>query len=109
MDEADLREKLERVCETKNVLLRDLYHKPELDPNELYNTLMEYKAMVEPYVADTSAYLWEAVQQGKEILLEGQLGSLKDPDHGIYPMVTSSSTLAAYGAVGAGLPPSEIK
>ena len=109
MDEADLREKLERVCETKNVLLRDLYHKPELDPGELYNTLMEYKAMVEPYVADTSAYLWEAVQQGKEILLEGQLGSLKDPDHGIYPMVTSSSTLAAYGAVGAGLPPYEIK
>ncbi len=109
MDEADLREKLERVCETKNVLLRDLYHKPELDPNELYNTLMEYKAMVEPYVADTSAYLWDAVQQGKEILLEGQLGSLKDPDHGIYPMVTSSSTLAAYGAVGAGLPPYEIK
>ena len=109
MDEADLREKLERVCETKNVLLRDLYHKPELDPGELYNTLMEYKAMVEPYVADTSAYLWEAVQQGKEILLEGQLGSMKDPDHGIYPMVTSSSTLAAYGAVGAGLPPYEIK
>ena len=109
MDEADLREKLERVCETKNVLLRDLYHKPELDPGELYNTLMEYKAMVEPYVADTSAYLWDAVQQGKEILLEGQLGSLKDPDHGIYPMVTSSSTLAAYGAVGAGLPPYEIK
>ena len=109
MDEADLREKLERVCETKNVLLRGLYHKPELDPGELYNTLMEYKAMVEPYVADTSAYLWEAVQQGKEILLEGQLGSLKDPDHGIYPMVTSSSTLAAYGAVGAGLPPYEIK
>ncbi len=109
MDEADLREKLERVCETKNVLLRDLYHKPELDPGELYNTLMEYKAMVEPYVSDTSAYLWEAVQQGKEILLEGQLGSLKDPEHGIYPMVTSSSTLAAYGAVGAGLPPYEIK
>ncbi len=109
MDEADLREKLERVCETKNVLLRDLYHKPELDPGELYNTLIEYKAMVEPYVADTSAYLWDAVQQGKEILLEGQLGSLKDPDHGIYPMVTSSSTLAAYGAVGAGLPPYEIK
>ncbi len=109
MDEADLREKLERVSETKNVLLRDLYHKPELDPGELYNTLIEYKAMVEPYVADTSAYLWDAVQQGKEILLEGQLGSLKDPDHGIYPMVTSSSTLAAYGAVGAGLPPYEIK
>ena len=51
-----------------------------------------------------SAFLWNAIKEGKEILLEGQLGSLKDPDHGIYPMVTSSSTLAAYGAIGAGFP-----
>ena len=65
--------------------------------------------MVEPYVCDTSAYLYEAIKEGKKILLEGQLGSLKDPDHGIYPMVTSSSTLAAYGAIGAGIPPYEIK
>jgi len=65
--------------------------------------------MVEPYVCDVSLYLWNALKEGKEVLLEGQLGSLKDPDHGIYPMVTSSSTLAGYGAVGAGLPPYEIK
>ena len=65
--------------------------------------------MVKPYVCDVSAYLYEAIREGKNILLEGQLGSLKDPDHGIYPMVTSSSTLAAYGAVGAGIPPYEIK
>ena len=65
--------------------------------------------MVAPFVCDTSAYLWNAIKEGKEILLEGQLGSLKDPDHGIYPMVTSSSTLAAYGAIGAGIPPYEIK
>ena len=71
--------------------------------------LMEYKKMVEPYVCDVSLYLWNALKEGKEVLLEGQLGSLKDPDHGIYPMVTSSSTLAGYGAVGAGLPPYEIK
>lgn len=64
---------------------------------------------MEPYVCDVSAYLYEAVKEGKNILLEGQLGSLKDPDHGIYPMVTSSSTLAAYGAIGAGIPPYEIK
>lgn len=65
--------------------------------------------MVEPYVCDVSAFLYQALQDGKRILLEGQLGSLKDPDHGIYPMVTSSSTLAAYGAIGAGVPPYEIK
>ena len=104
-----LKEKAERICETKNVLLEHLYHKPLLKPEELLKELEEYRQMIEPYVCDTSAYLWEAVQAGKNILLEGQLGSLKDPDHGIYPMVTSSSTLAAYGAIGAGIPPYEIK
>lgn len=108
-DEAYLKDKLVRVCETKNVLLEHLYHKPLLDPEELFNEMMEYKKMVEPYVCDVSLYLWNALKEGKEILLEGQLGSLKDPDHGIYPMVTSSSTLAAYGAIGAGVPPYEIK
>ena len=108
-DEEALKEKLSRVCEIKNVLLEHLYHKPLLDPRELFEELMKYREMVKPYVCDVSAFLWNAVKEGKEILLEGQLGSLKDPDHGIYPMVTSSSTLAAYGAIGAGLPPYEIK
>ena len=108
-DEEALREKVERVCEMKNVLLEHLYHKPLLDANELYETLLEYRDMVKPYVADVSTFLNKAIQEGKELLLEGQLGTLKDPDHGIYPMVTSSSTLAAYGAVGAGIPPYEIK
>ncbi|MBQ9375172.1 MAG: adenylosuccinate synthase [Ruminococcus sp.] len=108
-DEENLKKKLERVLETKNILLEHLYHKPALKVDELFDTLMEYKKMVEPYVCDVSLYLWNAIKEGKNILLEGQLGSLKDPDHGIYPMVTSSSTLAAYGAIGAGLPPYEIK
>ena len=108
-DEEALREKVERVCEMKNVLLEHLYHKPLLDANELYETLLEYRDMVKPYVGDVSAFLNKAIEEGKELLLEGQLGTLKDPDHGIYPMVTSSSTLAAYGAVGAGIPPYEIK
>ncbi|MDO5124935.1 MAG: adenylosuccinate synthase [Ruminococcus sp.] len=108
-DEDNLRKKLERVIETKNILLTHLYHKPALDVDEIFNTLMEYRKMVEPYVCDVSLYLWNAMKEGKNILLEGQLGSLKDPDHGIYPMVTSSSTLAAYGAIGAGIPPYEIK
>ena len=108
-DEEGLRDKLESVCATKNVLLEHLYHKPLLDVDELYNTMMEYKEMIAPYVCDTSRFLDEALKEGKNILLEGQLGTLKDPDHGIYPMVTSSSTLAAYGAVGAGIPPYEIR
>ena len=108
-DEAALKEKVARICETKNVLLEHLYHKPLLNPEALMEELRGYKEKVEPYVCDTSAYLWEAVKAGKNILLEGQLGSLKDPDHGIYPMVTSSSTLAAYGAIGAGIAPYEIQ
>ena len=141
-DEEALKEKVVRICETKNVTLEHLYHKPLLKPEDIMNELMEYKKMVEPYVCDVSLYLiiltlmkgdervqtveectdsallhqgwqrqkdWNALKEGKQILLEGQLGTLKDPDHGIYPMVTSSSTLAAYGAIGAGLPPYEIK
>ncbi len=108
-DEVSLREKVGNICEKKNVMLEYLYHKPLLDPEELMDTLREYKEMVAPYVCDVSAYLDQAIREGREILLEGQLGTLKDPDHGIYPMVTSSSTLAAYGAIGAGIPPYEIK
>ncbi len=108
-DEDTLKEKIGRVCEIKNVMLEHLYHKPLLNPDELFQTLLEYRDMVAPYVCDVSKYLYEAMKEGKNILLEGQLGSLKDPDHGIYPMVTSSSTLAAYGAIGAGIPPYEIK
>lgn len=108
-DDEVLKDKIARVCEVKNVIIEHLYHKPAIDQEELYNTLVEYRNMVEPYVCDVSAYLHEAIKAGKNILLEGQLGALKDPDFGIYPMVTSSSTLAAYGAIGAGIPPYEIK
>ena len=107
--EDSLREKVERVVDYKNILLEHLYHKPKMNPDDIYNTLMSYRDMVAPYVADVSLFLNNAIKEGKTILLEGQLGSLKDPDHGIYPMVTSSSTLAAYGAIGAGIPPYEIK
>ena len=108
-DEELIREKAERVAQQKNVLLEHLYHKPLLSPDEIVKELKEYREMVSPYVGDTSAFLDRALKEGKEILLEGQLGTLKDPDHGIYPMVTSSSTLAAYGAIGAGIPPYEIQ
>ncbi|MCQ2584608.1 MAG: adenylosuccinate synthase [Treponema sp.] len=108
-DEDVLKTHIKKVAEIKNAILVNLYHKDPINENELYETLMTYKKMVEPYVCDTSAFLWEALQNNKTVLLEGQLGTMKDTDHGIYPMVTSSSTLAAYGAIGAGVPPYEIK
>ena len=108
-DEELLQEKVQRVSEMKNVILEHLYHKPMIDPAELLNTLHEYRDMIAPFVCDVSAFLDKALKEGKTILLEGQLGTMKDPDHGIYHMVTSSSTLAAYGAIGAGIPPYEIK
>lgn len=108
-DDELLEEKVQRVSEMKNVILEHLYHKPLIDPTELLNTLHEYRDMIAPFVCDVSAFLDKALKEGKTILLEGQLGTMKDPDHGIYPMVTSSSTLAAYGAIGAGIPPYEIK
>lgn len=109
MPEAEIKDKLDNVCTLKNVLFKNLYNKPELTVDSLYKTMMEYKDMIKPYVVNTSAFLSNAIAEGKNILLEGQLGALKDTDHGIYPMVTSSSTLAAFGAVGAGVPPYEIK
>ena len=108
-DQDILKEKIARVLEIKNATLKHLYHKPEITVEEIYNKLMEYKEQLAPYVADTFDYLYHAVKDGKNILLEGQLGALKDTDFGIYPMVTSSNTIAGYGAVGAGLPPYEIK
>lgn len=108
-DDELLEEKVQRVSEMKNVILEHLYHKPLIDPAELLSTLHEYRDMIAPFVCDVSAFLDKALKEGKTILLEGQLGTMKDPDHGIYPMVTSSSTLAAYGAIGAGIPPYEIK
>jgi len=106
--ESVLKEKIEQVCCLKNAVLENLYHEQPIDKEELYNTLVEYQNMIKPYICDVSAYLSNAIKDGKRILLEGQLGALKDTDHGIYPMVTSSSTLAAYGAIGAGIPPYEI-
>ncbi|MEG1427001.1 MAG: adenylosuccinate synthase [Oscillospiraceae bacterium] len=108
-DKESLLERIAQVLETKNVLYAHLYHKEPLSAEAVYEKLMEYKAALAPYVADTFTLLQDAVRQNKRILLEGQLGSLKDPDFGIYPMVTSSSTLAGYGTVGAGLPPWEFK
>ena len=108
-DDDVLNERLDKIIVLKNSILKNLYDKPLLKKEDLLSTLHEYRDMVKPYVGDVSLYLYDALKEGKNVLLEGQLGTMKDTDHGIYPMVTSSSTLAAYGAVGAGIPPYEIK
>lgn len=108
-DEELLKEKVYRVCEMKNILFEHMYHKEKMNPEKLLETLHEYRDMISPYVCDTALFIDKALKEGKTVLLEGQLGTLKDPDHGIYPMVTSSSTLAAYGAIGAGIAPYDIK
>jgi adenylosuccinate synthase len=108
-DETNLYDKVKRVVEYKNILLEHLYHKPLLDAEEVYKTMLGYRDVIAPYVRDVSKFLCDAIKEGKNVLFEGQLGALKDTDHGIYPMVTSSSTLASYAAVGAGIPAREIK
>ena len=104
-DEKRLMERLEHACVIKNVLFEHLYHKPALDPRELFSTLMGYRDMIAPYVGDAVAFVHQALKEGKQVLLEGQLGSMKDPNLGICPMTTSSHTLAGFGTVGGGVPP----
>ena len=109
-DDVDtLKEKIAHAVEIKNATLKNLYNKEEITVDEIFNKLMEYKDLLAPYVGDSFRFIRNAIADGKNILLEGQLGSLKDTDFGIYPMVTSSNTIAGYGAVGAGIPPYEIK
>ena len=108
-DEVRLLERLERVCEVKNVLWEHLYHKEPLEAKALFNTLMGYREALTSYVADTVSLIHKALKEGKTVLLEGQLGSMKDPNYGIYPFVTSSHTLAGFGCVGGGVPPTAVK
>ena len=109
-DDVDsLKEKIAHAVELKNATLKGLYNKEEITVEEVFDKLMEYKELLAPYVGDSFQFIRKAIKEGKNILLEGQLGSLKNTDFGIYPMVTSSNTIAGYGAVGAGIPPYEIR
>ncbi len=108
-DEATLRARVDKICTLKNVLFEHLYHKPALVPDELLEQLHVWREQLVPYIADTRAFLHDALAAGKKVLLEGQLGSMRDPDFGIYPFTTSSHTLAGFGCVGAGIPPRELE
>ena len=103
-----LKSRLTHVAEQKNAQLAALYHQPPIDVDALFDKLCAQAERIRPMVIDTTAYLHKALKAGKNILLEGQLGSLRDPDHGIYPYTTSSSPLAGFGTVGAGVPAQSI-
>ncbi len=108
-NETELKERIKNVLEIKNVIFKYLYKKPEFSLEEVFEKVISYKKILKPFVTDTFSFMYNAARENKNILLEGQLGALKDTDFGIYPMVTSSNTIAGYGCVGAGIPPYEIK
>ena len=108
-DETRLREHLNRAVEIKNILFQNMYHKPPVSADELFAELLELREIIRPYVGDAVSFLHQAVKEDKSILLEGQLGAMKDPDLGIVPMTTSSHTLAGFGCVGAPVPPTALK
>lgn len=108
-DDSELKEKIDSNCEVKNKILKNIYNTLPLDENTIYNELISYRDRIKPFICDTTLFLNNAIKQGKNILLEGQLGALKDPDNGIYPFTSSSSPLAGFASVGAGIPPYDIK
>ena len=108
-DEERLKSRLDAAVEMKNIIFEHLYHKPPVDAETLYRQLLEYRELIRPYVGDAVGFVHKALKEGKTVLLEGQLGSMKDPDLGICPMTTSSHTLAGFGTVGACVPPTSIE
>jgi len=104
-----LRQRLEASLVAKNVLLTHLYETNTVDVDDLLAEMLRQGRRIAPYVCDTVTLLHEALAAGRRILLEGQLGALRDPDHGVYPYPTSSSPLAGFAAVGAGVPPRSIE
>lgn len=105
---ARLAERITQSLETKNALFTHLYQRPTIAVETIVESLLAEAAAIVPFVGDTTTFLHEAIKAGKQILLEGQLGALRDPDHGIYPYPTSSSPLAGFATVGAGVPPQAI-
>lgn len=109
LDPVRLKSRLEQLLVSKNILMDHLYNHPTIAVEEWLPELQKLAEFIAPYVGDTTSMLHEAIGKGEKMLLEGQLGALRDPDHGVYPFSTSSSTLAGYAPVGAGVSVSSIK
>lgn len=108
-DRQRLLQRLSQALEAKNIIMEHLYRKAPIEAEQLVEQLMQEGEAIRPFVCDTTSLLHQMLREGKSILIEGQLGALRDPDHGIYPYSTSSSTLAGYAPVGAGIPPYSIQ
>ena len=103
-----LKARLKDLMEWKNLITKGVYGAEPYTWEEIEDWLNTSCEAIKPYICDTGALLRDAEENGKKILFEAQLGSLRDLDHGIYPMTTSSNTIAAYAPVGSGLSSAEL-
>ncbi|MDD6159597.1 MAG: adenylosuccinate synthase [Oscillospiraceae bacterium] len=99
-----LKAKLADLLEWKNLFIVNGYGHEPVTVDAMYQWLMDYAMPFAPYVKDTTRYLNDAIDSGKSVMFEAQLGALRDIDFGIYPYTSSSSTIAAYAPIGAGIP-----
>ena len=103
-----LREHLNDLVEWKNLTVEKGYGHEPVSADEMYAWLEKYDFPFADYIKDTTTYLTEAIKEGKSVMFEAQLGALRDIDFGIYPYTSSSSTIAAYAPIGAGIPAQKL-
>jgi adenylosuccinate synthase len=108
LDPGILRKKLELVLREKNQILFKVYNRKAIDVDAVVEEYLAYAARLTPYITETRALLWDALDQDKIVLLEGAQATMLDMDHGTYPFVTSSNPTAAGACVGSGIPPTRI-
>lgn len=109
LDEKVFREKLNRNIEEKNFYLTKLFGEEPLDGEAIFAEYMSYREAIKPYVADCSLILQKEINNGSKILFEGAQGSHLDIDHGTFPYVTSSNTVAGNAACGTGIGPASLQ
>ena len=109
-DDAYIKNRLTNILTAKNKSIAALYGEDkQINIEEMYEYLINFRDKLKPYLCNTVKLLNNKIKNNETIILEGQLGTLRDLDNGIYPFTTSSSPLAGFGTVGAGIPPYEIK
>lgn len=108
LDEENIKARLKTMLEAKNLELAGCYHQNEMSYNALLSWCQKQADLFAPYICDTGSYLSDALKRGKKVVLEAQLGAMRDIDYGIFPYTSSSSTISAYGPIGAGIPGEQL-
>ena len=108
LDEENIKARLKTMLEAKNLELAGCYHQNEMSYNALLSWCKKQADLFAPYICDTGSYLSDALKRGKKVVLEAQLGAMRDIDYGIFPYTSSSSTISAYGPIGAGIPGEQL-